>query len=1778
MAHGHVLLAGILLLQIVTALILAANLYACMRRKELPKPLRLLRAAYLRCKDRLSGDISRVGSVDQRVATKYQLALCDLLVAGGKLMVVVLFFRLMIFQFRLITNGDHLLSPALDVSSVAAYASTLFMVSFRQLVTPRSLDAWYFLMQSLCVLPVVLTDPSNPDDLASISLITLLPRFLVGLCPRHGWCAVAGNFLHWLLALQQGGFRSTFAPQTAEFGILVAGILAVRRQIHTSVRTSLDLKTRTIELEAVSGLLLGFCDAVVEVEEETLKLTEDSRQLSTMLLHGQRLGSGGLAGRDFLEFFSEEDRSRIKESLGSGSTRSQTLAINARMLDSLGSYVKVELLHIQFRNPDGDGRRLIGMREFQDLASVAPAMSSQQMLHLRHEEVPLAVPLAVSAAQEEVSLMFDANTFDILSVSNGFQALCASVGQALDFEGLSVFDLSKGTGPRSFSRQMQEAIHAYDENPERSFTLAGLDLLGACQLDATVTFAEDSILKSLVGTLTVNVSTSPPTLTERNLAMLQGGSGQSSGQAGKHPRASNTYIVAVIVGGLFDRVCDPGMLTGPQDLIYDPAKGFPASCGVTSPKAFDDRVQGVGEFGHVAPGLHVVNNDFAAAERSAWHGPWAEQPLLAAERLLAKAFQLGRPEWLNETYYKRHILAWQGEGNGSTDRDDDLEEDAVTRKREKKRTWRRPCACESLSCARLLHFSALQHFQAAQKVKVPDAPTTHEGAPVVVEDRLYQSMMSSVDQAYHDVPLFLHCLTEQVERTLGGDAQQKEDQIALQGLEEYLSAAFDDAICEGTAPGRPSAPPMDAESPTECVTGIPGSGPLLQFLDRAACRHRRGPGAQLEGQPVLAAVHEVLGKISVPGSSRSGLPEAAVLCAREREALKHRFYPFAPGVAPEELEQLLLIHAFQDLLAKAQPERTLCCADRIWREQIPASLLGQTLEAALRSEPFADAAYLPRHDALLLALHHRAVPGRVIWHAWQGDLLADAQDAKWQSSALVTHPTYNDWSQVHGSGLVSSSTPKKLQVVENMDAREVGYNAIVEKLACPPDGSLILVSRMESGIRRSFPELGAAPMPGRFPAEAAKSRRTARVFKDNLVFGLVADETWRQWQLSFQQAAAEAAAATTEEEPPAEEDVPAEGPLPFAETQLGALWLVLPSGSRVTARPHHESAGKRGLLDEAVRDGMPLPSLGITMTYTMVDGQTVQVFSDGSIQLLRPVEGRPISVQEMTGLSTYAPGCAADMEVLRMITPRGALIRKLSSGRTEVYYADGTTSFRNPTREELERQLQACESKPSSAKEYAACVDLLTRMLQVYSDTPDTSSASLAAGLPGHWMTLHADGRVFGRFFAEEPVEPVEVAEPVDPPPEGDSEEPPEEPPPSLQELLHAYPLETGGFEYELDPVATALQTLPQATVEKVPLSPSRLSRKAAAIRKSFQRPKFWVLGFGWCLAACAGAANVIAFKCWSLYASHVTGSTSAIAFRLEGYHQGEYGSETLKEACSLVFSFLVGAYTCGILIDKNQVHFLGKAFYGLALVLNSALLVSAAFVPGRLLAASLVAAACGLQNAMCTSHFGTIIRTTHVTGTMTDIGSTMGRISMIYLRRACRCRQLTDVERAEIGVDARKLGVLSGLWSFYLIGGLVGIYMENIVAGPKALLIPASVTGSMGLTYMACRQLLKDYIKKLEKERFSADLKEAQSALAHMGSRLHDLESGGQSDLVVDLDEEMGNMIEALHEVEADFDNLYQQSSHAAWLEQWNCRQSSRVSGGSSAASHPEAARRRFV
>ena len=68
-------------------------------------------------------------------------------------------------------------------------------------------------------------------------------------------------------------------------------------------------------------------------------------------------------------------------------------------------------------------------------------------------------------------------------------------------------------------------------------------------------------------------------------------------------------------------------------------------------------------------------------------------------------------------------------------------------------------------------------------------------------------------------------------------------------------------------------------------------------------------------------------------------------------------------------------------------------------------------------------------------------------------------------------------------------------------------------------------------------------------------------------------------------------------------------------------------------------------------------------------------------------------------------------------------------------------------------------------------------------------------------------------------------------------------------------------------------------------ISPSSLGLTCSSL--GFRAPSHWIMCFGWSLAACAGAANVVAFKSWKLYASHVTGSTSNMAFQIEGLQAG---------------------------------------------------------------------------------------------------------------------------------------------------------------------------------------------------------------------------------------------------------------------------------------------------
>jgi len=345
---------------------------------------------------------------------------------------------------------------------------------------------------------------------------------------------------------------------------------------------------------------------------------------------------------------------------------------------------------------------------------------------------------------------------------------------------------------------------------------------------------------------------------------------------------------------------------------------------------------------------------------------------------------------------------------------------------------------------------------------------------------------------------------------------------------------------------------------------------------------------------------------------------------------------------------------------------------------------------------------------------------------------------------------------------------------------------------------------------------------------------------------------------------------------------------------------------------------------------------------------------------------------------------------------------------------------------------------------------------------------------------------------------------------------------------------------------------MPDAAVAHVKSNSTEMQRRAMATRSAFKRPAVWVMVFGWSLALCAGFVNAVAYRSWGVFVSHVTGDSTSIGMHIEGYHAGRVDFFPLGLSVALLCSFLGGAFLCGMLVDKNQVHFGGKSFYGIALVGNAGLLVVSMLVPRHQLAACFAAMACGLQNAMCTSHFGAIVRTTHVTGTITDIGSTTGRMAMIFLRKGFRLSNLHVVERAEVAVDARKVLVLLPMWLSYLLGTVLGAYLETVF-DIYALLLPAFVTLSVGLVYMFFRQQLKGYLKRIEQDRLSSDIHDMQESMERTKEYLKTWQgntkgqqgsSDGEESLVIDLDQEMGNMLEAMHDVEA---NLMEMCSDTA-------------------------------
>jgi uncharacterized membrane protein YoaK (UPF0700 family) len=143
-------------------------------------------------------------------------------------------------------------------------------------------------------------------------------------------------------------------------------------------------------------------------------------------------------------------------------------------------------------------------------------------------------------------------------------------------------------------------------------------------------------------------------------------------------------------------------------------------------------------------------------------------------------------------------------------------------------------------------------------------------------------------------------------------------------------------------------------------------------------------------------------------------------------------------------------------------------------------------------------------------------------------------------------------------------------------------------------------------------------------------------------------------------------------------------------------------------------------------------------------------------------------------------------------------------------------------------------------------------------------------------------------------------------------------------------------------------------------------------------------------LAAAAGFVNSGGFVLIGSFTSHVTGSIGRIANDIAEGHPIASVSAAL-----LVLAFFVGAFIASVVLESTDTPEVAKR-YALALALEAALLASFIFVAGLSRAshprvldaqAALLCAAMGMQNSLVTRLSGAVVRTTHLTGVVTDLG-----------------------------------------------------------------------------------------------------------------------------------------------------------------------------------------------
>jgi uncharacterized membrane protein YoaK (UPF0700 family) len=201
-------------------------------------------------------------------------------------------------------------------------------------------------------------------------------------------------------------------------------------------------------------------------------------------------------------------------------------------------------------------------------------------------------------------------------------------------------------------------------------------------------------------------------------------------------------------------------------------------------------------------------------------------------------------------------------------------------------------------------------------------------------------------------------------------------------------------------------------------------------------------------------------------------------------------------------------------------------------------------------------------------------------------------------------------------------------------------------------------------------------------------------------------------------------------------------------------------------------------------------------------------------------------------------------------------------------------------------------------------------------------------------------------------------------------------------------------------------------------------------------------------LALVAGILNSVGFVAVAVYTSHMTGLVATVADHLV------LGDLRLVLVGGLaIAAFTAGAACCALMFNWARRRGLHSRYAnvllleGLMMMLFGLLAESVVHEHRDLLFIPVLAFTMGLQNAVITKISGAQIRTTHVTGMVTDIGIELGKF--LYRSRLAGSDPVSG--------DPAKLRLLAALVALFFAGGVLGAL--GYLAVGFAVLVPTALT-----------------------------------------------------------------------------------------------------------------------